>query len=104
MKKKIVQVEKDIKTNIFENFSFTNVDNLTKNMHLFNEKLNQKKEKIELEEKKQMFSSITKGSLDMLFSSSVTTQKKKVEIPKDLQVYVDKLSKRFNEIQDIKSC
>lgn len=92
---KLSRAETELKSNIFQNFSFGNLDNLIKNMHLFDDELSKEKNRKSMAQKEQMFASVKQGGgLDMLFSSAVATETKKEELPKDLQGFVDIISKR----------
>jgi hypothetical protein len=92
---KLSRTEIDLKSNILQNFSFTNLDNLLKNMHLFDDKLSEEKNRKSKAQKEQMFKSVMGGGgLDMLFSSAVATEVRKEELPKELQGFVDTISKR----------
>jgi hypothetical protein len=92
---KLSRTEIDLKSNILQNFSFTNLDNLLKNMHLFDDKLAEEKNRKSMAQKEQMFKSVMGGGgLDMLFSSAVATEVRKEELPKELQGFVDTISKR----------
>ena len=97
LENRVGRVENQTREDIFEKFSFKNVDNLIKNMHIFDEKIRLEKQKKSNRQNTNMLSCIsnTQGSLDMLFASALTTEVKKNEIPKELQKYVDKLSDRM---------
>lgn len=92
---KLGRAEVELKSNIFQNFSFAGLDNLLKNMHLFDDKLSEEKNRKAMEQKKQIFASVKGGGgLDMLFSSAVVSETVKGDLPKELQGFVDMISKR----------
>ena len=68
-------------------------------MHLFDDKLSDEKNKKSIAKNEQMFASMNKGGLDMLFSSAVATESKKEELPMDLQYFVDTISGRVPQLQ-----
>ena len=94
---RITRVQEELKVDMLEKFSFSNVDNLIKNMHLFDEKVNYQKQLLESNKNINMLSSISNigGNLDMLFSTCQTTDNRKSELPKDLKNFVDNLSNRL---------
>ena len=101
---KINRMSEEFKSDMFEKYSFSNVDNLIKNMHLFDEKVNQKKAQLDANKTNNMLSNLSGlgGNLDMLFSSVLTTDNKKSELPKDLKNFVDRLSNRMPK--DVETC
>lgn len=87
------------KEEIFQKFSFSNVDNLQKNMYIFDDKVKQDKDEKSAKTNNNMQSCLSNknigGGLDMLFSSMMPAEEKKQEQPEELKMHIEKQSSRI---------
>ena len=97
----INKVEYKVKESMQKDFTFNGVNNLLKNIHIFDEKVyNAKKKSDEKKNNKQQtnFAKNCKNStnnLELLFSSNLDKQEKITNIPDDLSFCINNLSSRF---------